>query len=251
MFARGSFHMRNTVKSVIGLAYSNLRGLWYFGLNFVCPCCNGRFRKLLPAGVKPGRAARCPRCDSLERHRLLWIYLRDKTTFFEEHLKVLDIAPMRFFQNKCKSLKNIDYISADISSPLAMLKIDITNIPLPDNHFDCVLCSHVLEHVLDDQKAMCELFRILKPGGWAILNSPVDLNRDKTFENPNVVLPEERESVFGQMDHVRIYGKDYKNRLEHVGFVVKVDDYAGLLADDVANKYGLMKNESIYLCTKP
>lgn len=132
-----------------------------------------------------------------------------------------------------------------------MIKMDITDINLHDNQFDCIICYHVLEHILDDEKAMRELFRVLKPGGWAILQQPVDPTRDKTFEDPNIVLPEERERVFGQKDHVRIYGQDYKDRLERTGFTVKLDNYTGELGDNIIKKYGLMKDETICFCTKP
>jgi len=235
--------------------YFNLSRLWsllYIGNKFMCSCCNGHFRKFLPFGVKPRPNAQCPRCGSLERHRLLCLYLKDKTNFFKDSLlKVLDIAPMYFFQQKCKTLYNLNYISADISSSIAMIKMDITNINLPDNQFDCIICYHVLEHIPDDKKAMKELFRILKPGGWAILQSPVDPNHDETFEDPNVVSPEEREHVFGEKDHVRIYGQDYKNRLEMAGFTVKLDNYSRELGDNIIKKYGLMKDETIYFCSKP
>lgn len=231
--------------------FFNLRGLWYSGYSFVCPCCNGRFRKFLPFGLETKPNAQCPRCGSLARHRVFWLYLKEKTNFFSDNLKVLDIAPMLFFQDKCRAMVNLDYVSVDISLPLAMLKIDITNIPLPDNQFDCVICYHVLEHILDDQKAMRELFRVLKPGGWAILNSPVDDNRDKTFEDSNIVLPEERKRIFGQDDHVRIYGRDYKDRLIKARFVVEVENYGQQFKNSVIRKYGLKKSEKIYLCSKP
>lgn len=230
--------------------YFNLRGLWYAGNKFICPCCNGHFRKFLPFGIKLRLNALCPKCGSLERHRLLWLYLKNKTNFFNDNLKVLDIAPMRFFQQKCKALSNLDYISADISSPAVMIKMDITNIPMPDNEFDCVICYHVLEHILDDKKGMRELYRVLKPGGWAILQSPIDYNRKDTFENINIVSPEERERVFGQKDHVRIYGQDYKERLENAGFIVKPDNYIQELGDNIIKKYGLMEKEIIYFCAK-
>jgi SAM-dependent methyltransferase len=132
-----------------------------------------------------------------------------------------------------------------------MLKINIADIPLPDDQFDCVICYHVLEHIPDDQKAMRELFRVLKPGGWAILQSPIDFNHDKTFEDPSIVSPDERERFFGQNDHVRIYGRDYKDRLEKAGFVVKVDDYVQQLGDSAIKKYGLMRDEKIHFCSKP
>jgi len=229
--------------------YNHLRGLMYLGFRFACPCCKGHFRKYLPFGVTPN--VQCPRCCSHNRHRLLQLYLKSKTIFFKDNLKVLDIAPTQFFQEMCKSLPNIDYLSADISSPLAMLRMDITTIPLFDNRFDCIICYHVLEHVLDDQKAMSELFRVLKPGGWAILQSPVDHNRDKTFEDPSIVSPDERERLFGQNDHVRIYGIDYKYRLEKAGFLVKVDNYVQELGESAIEKYGLLRDEEIYFCTKP
>jgi len=229
--------------------YLKRRGIRYWGFKFTCPCCNGHFRKFLPFGVNPN--VQCPRCYSHDRHRLLQIYLRDRTNFFKDNLKVLDIAPTYFFQEMCKSLPNIDYLSADIFSPLARIKMDITTIPLPDNRFDCIICYHVLEHVLDDQKAMSELFRVLKPSGSAILQSPVDHNRDKTFEDPTIVSPDERERVFGQNDHVRIYGRDYNDRLEKAGFVVKVDHYVEELGEAAIKKFGLLRDEKIYFCTKP
>jgi ubiquinone/menaquinone biosynthesis C-methylase UbiE len=157
---------------------------------------------------------------------------------------------MQFFQEKCKKLPNLDYVSADISSPLAMIKMNITNINLPDNQFDCIICYHVLEHIIDDQKAMRELYRVLKPGGWAILQSPIDFNRDKTYEDQNILLPDERERIFGHKDHVRIYEWDYKNRLKRAGFTVILDNYIKELSDDKNMKYGLMKDEIIYFCTK-
>jgi len=231
--------------------YYTLRLFCYIGHRFICPICNGHFRKLLPFGVKMRANAKCPKCGSLERHRLLWLYLRDKTNFFTDHLRVLDVAPLYYLQKKFKKLENLDYMSADISSPIAMSRMDITDIRLPDDQFDCIICYHVLEHINDDKKAMRELYRVLKPGGWAILQVPIDPNLDKTFEDPNVISPEERERVFGQKDHVRLYGRDYKNRLEEAGFVVKVDNYAQQLEDSVIRQYALMRNEDIYLCSKP
>jgi ubiquinone/menaquinone biosynthesis C-methylase UbiE len=146
-------------------------------------------------------------------------------------------------------MPQLDYITADLSSSLASTKADIMNIPYKDNSFDIVLCNHVLEHVEDDQKAMRELRRVLSPGGWAILQSPIDTRLAQTFEDPTIVSPEERERAFGQHNHVRMYGRDYRERLENAGFTVKVDSYSKELGPDVARKYGLL-DEEIYFCTK-
>lgn len=146
-------------------------------------------------------------------------------------------------------MSNIDYISADLSLPLAMVRMDITDIPYTDNYFDAILCSYVLEHIEDDRKAMEEILRVLKPDGWAILQVPLDRNRKQTFEDPNVVSPQERERLFLQHDHVRLYGLDYKDRLEEAGFKVKVDSYLKQLEKDTVCQYGLNR-ENIYFCTK-
>lgn len=223
--------------------------LFLYGHSFTCPICGGHFRKFLTVGVNPRPNAQCPRCGSLERHRLLWLYLKNETNLFVDSLRLLEIAPMDCLQRKFRAMSNLSYISVDLESPIAMLKMDITDMRFPDNYFDCIICYHVLEHVLDDRRAMKEMFRVLKPGGWAIIQVPI--LRDKTFEDPSVTAPKDRERIFGQCDHVRIYGLDYKDRLESVGFSVNVDGYVKRLGDDVVRKYGLIKDEDIYFCSKP
>jgi hypothetical protein len=234
--------------------YSSLpaRSLFYLGDRFSCPCCGGSFKEFI--SVKPGLTVlpneQCPRCDSWRRHRVLWFFLKNQTNFFCEPLKVLHFAPEYCLQKKFKKQPNLDYLSADLASPLAMTKIDITNIPYEDNTFDAILCSHVLEHIPDDRQAMKELLRVLKPGGWAILQVPIDRKREKTFEDPTVTSPEERERLFWQHDHVRLYGLDYPDRLRDVGFVVEVNNFVKNLEDETIEKYRLDKREDIYLCKK-
>lgn len=228
--------------------YGKLMSLIYTGDQVICPCCNGHFRDFM--SITKGQWDQCPKCLSFERNRLLSLYLKNRTNIFSDKLKVLHIAPEYSLYKTLRSSSNLEYISADLDSSLAMVKMDITSIQFEDNTFDVVLCSHVLEHVLDDQKAMRELFRVLKPGGWAILQSPLDPTRDKTFEDFNIVSPDDREKAFGQSDHVRIYGRDYKDRLEAAGFTVKIDDYVTGLGIDTVKKYGLHENEDIYFCTK-
>ena len=229
--------------------YWRLRALLYIGNRRICPCCNCHFRKFL--SFRARLDAQCPRCGSVERHRLMWLYLKYQTNLFSDTLRLLHFAPEYIFQKNFASFPNLDYVSADLDSPLAMTKVDIMNIPYENNSFDVILCSHVLEHVSDDQKAMRELFRVLMPGGWAILQSPVDHQRHDTFEDPNITSPQDRLRFFGQSNHVRVYGCDYKDRLEKAGFSVEVDGYVRSLGADKINLHGLPEDEFIYLCTKP
>jgi ubiquinone/menaquinone biosynthesis C-methylase UbiE len=160
------------------------------------------------------------------------------------------MAPEANLQKVLMAQPNIEYLSADLSSPVAAVQMDITDIEYEDDSFHVVICNHVLEHVPDDRKAMAELYRVLKPEGWAILQVPISLSLNQTYEDPMVISPEEREKVFGQSDHVRIYAKDYKDRLEQAGFRVKVYSFAKEFGESATHKYGLSKDENIYICSK-
>jgi SAM-dependent methyltransferase len=160
---------------------------------------------------------------------LLWLYLQQRTNLFSTPLKVLHFAPEFALQRRFRQCSNLDYISADLSEPEAMQKMDITAIPSANQTFDVILCSHVLEHIPDDRQAMRELHRVLKPGGWAILLVPIDMRREQTFEDPTVTDPQERLRLFEQTDHVRIYGRDYVQRLEQAGFMVRQEDFLACL----------------------
>lgn len=221
--------------------------VFYAGNNVTCPVCSRQFRKFLPYGrVRPRPNALCPNCMSLERHRLLWLYLEQRTNFFRTPLKVLHFAPEACFMKRFENLHGDGYITADIESPLAKLKIDIHNIPLNDNAFDVVLCNHVLEHVADDLKAMREIRRVLKPGGFAILQVPFfHPVPEITLEDPSVTDPRERERLYGQRDHVRRYGRDYPLRIESAGLTVTEDDFANTLTEETRKRYGLVKGEIV------
>jgi SAM-dependent methyltransferase len=199
----------------------------------------------------PPRPAACPGCDSRERQRLLYLYLHERTNLFKDRLRVLHVAPEDCLQPKLASSPNIDYISADLSSSTAMTRMDITDIQFPNGSFDVILCSHVLEHVGDDRRAMRELHRILRPGGWAILQVPVDSSQEHTFEDPRVTDPRERERLFGQWDHVRVYGRDYCDRLRASGFGVQVVHFTSELPNELICNFGLDEDEDIYHCSKP
>lgn len=235
----------------LGAPLLKLRAFYYRGNNVYCPCCNEQFRKFLIFGANSRPDALCPGCLSLERHRLLWLFLKHKTNLFLDSLKVLHIAPEFIFQRYFISMPNLQYLSADLEPDEVMVKMDITNIQYPDASFDVILCNHVLEHVPNDRTAMKELFRVLKPGGWAILQVPLDLTLEQTREGTPELSPQEREQWFGHHDHVRMYGRDYKSKLESIGFRVTVDGYAKELGLEPTKKFGLMAEEDIYFCAKP
>ena len=251
--------MLKTIKSFIGgkfpvssrKIYHSLNKLIFKGDNYYCPICEKGFKRFLPAGGNITGNSKCPGCNSLERQRLLWLYLTRQLKIKEDEIKLLNIAPDYAIQSKLKKLTNISYLSVDLESPLAMQKMDITSLSFDNNTFDAVLCYHVLEHIEDDKKALSEIFRVLKPDAWAILQSPVDMGREITFEDFSVRLPEERKKIFGQEDHVRIYGKDYVSRIEKEGFLVSRDNFIEILSAEEREKFVLERDEIIYFCKKP
>ncbi|MGW8122352.1 class I SAM-dependent methyltransferase [Roseivirga echinicomitans] len=225
--------------------------LFMRGNNVTCPICEISYRKFLPYGrLNPRENALCPDSLSLERHRLMWLYLKEKTTFFTAPHKLLHIAPEICFIDKFKAMPNIDYTTADLESPLADVKMDVHDIPFEANTFDVVFCNHVMEHVEDDIKSMSEIHRVLKPGGWAFIQSPQDYSREVTLEDPSITDPKERERVYWQNDHVRLFGLDYSKRLEKAGFKVTEDRYVMELPAETVRKYALPPNEIIYFCEK-
>ena len=221
------------------------------GNEFTDPINGKSYRKFLPYGyVKQRDNALSPGTLSLERHRLLWLYLNNETNFFSKTLKVLHIAPEQCFYNLFKNLKNINYTTFDLNSPLADIKGDICNLPFKENSFDFILCNHVLEHINDDKKAMKELYRVLNKNGTAILQVPINQKSSKTFEDSSIVDKKERIEKFGQYDHIRLYGLDYFKKLESFGFKVDPLKYSKELTESEIIKYGLIKDEIIPVCKK-
>lgn len=225
--------------------------VFYIGKNVQCPVCEKSFRKFLPYGRKARENALCPNCLSLERHRLMWLFLKEKTDFFQGSKKILHIAPEICFIDRFETIHKDNYITADIESPLAKIKLDVHDMPFPDNSFDVTFCNHVMEHVKDDIKAMSEIYRVLKPGGFAIIQIPeFHPMPEKTYEDVSIIDPKEREQHFGQDDHVRLYGKDYPDRLRAAGFVVTEDAYVNELSVEDQKRYALPKGEVINFCKK-
>jgi len=204
------------------------------------------FKTFLPYGYgKQRHNVLSPSTLSLERHRLLWLYLQNETDFFSAKKRVLHFAPEQAFYKRFRKMTHLDYVTTDLNSPLADVKADICNLPFKDSEFDVILCNHVLEHIPDDTKAMQELHRILKPGGYGIFQIPQDLSREKTFEDDTITDKKERAKIFGQYDHVRIYGRDYFDKLRSIGFKVEEVDYTATLSNEDITKYCLSKGEVI------
>lgn len=228
-----------------------LRGaaVFYRGNDVLCNVCGHQLRKFLPYGRKARENALCPHCLALERHRLMWLYLKEKTGFFKDNLRVLHVAPELCFIDKFKELRNLDYITGDLESPLAQVKMDIHHIPFEAESFDVVFCNHVLEHVADDIAACKEINRVLKTGGWGIIQSPIYL-LEKTIEDASITDPILREQLFGQRDHVRKYGKDYAQRLRKSGLHIEEDAFVSTLSEEFIKRHGLPPEEIIFVCKK-
>ena len=222
-----------------------------YGNKYTDPIDGKKFRAFLPYGYNKIRNnVLSPSTYSLERHRLLWLYLKNETSFFKAKLKVLHFAPESALMNQFKKLKNLSYDTVDLNSPIADIKADICNLPFLDNSYDFILCNHVLEHVIDDDKAMRELYRVLKKNGLGIFQVPIDYNRDTTFEDFSVINKKERNKLFGQYDHVRIYGLDFFDRLQKAGFSVERCEYTSKLSKEDIIKFCLPKKEIIPVCRK-
>ena len=225
--------------------------LFLRGNKFEDPINGKTYRKLLPYGrLKPRENAIAPDSLSLERHRLMWLFLKNKTNFFTDNLKFLHIAPEYCFIKIFKGMKNLDYLTADLISPWADVKMDVHDIPFEENTFDVVICNHVLEHVDDADKVMKEFYRVMKPGGWGIFQVPIDYNNSDTIEDRSVTDPRERERLYWQSDHLRLFGRDYGDKLTAAGFRVTESNFINEIDPKLVERYALDKNEIVYYCQK-
>lgn len=238
------------IKSPLRRARNVILKMQYYGKGRFCPVCGKSSRRFGPFGIVTREDAQCVHCGALERHRLVWLFLEKNTNLFDGKTKtMLHIAPEPCFESLFKSRLGGDYLTADLSSPRAMVKMDICDIHYPNESFDIIYCSHVLEHVLDDRQAMRELFRVLKNDGGAILNVPVV--EKQTLEDSSIIEPKDRLDAFGQEDHVRRYGPDYVDRLRDSGFTVTIAKVSDLANSDEAVRMGLTRaSGDIYYCTK-
>ena len=225
--------------------------LYFKGNQFTDPIDGSSYRKFLSYGYQNLREnALCPGTLSLERHRLLWLYLTRKTNFLNQPLKVLHIAPEQVFYTKFKAIKDWEYTTTDLHSPLADIKADICALPFNNDQYDLIFCNHVLEHIPDDKKAMEELYRVLKKGGTLIAQVPLNEELDETFEDDTITDKKERTRIFGQYDHVRVYGKDYYTRLNTVGFESKGVTFINTMSIEEIDRFGLPQKERIPVAVK-
>lgn len=225
----------------------------YRGNKVECPVCEKSFSKFLSYGsaVAHRENVLCPYDLTLERHRLMWLYLKNESDFFTaEKLNVLHIAPEQCFIHIFKKQNNLNYLTGDLESPIADIHFDLHQIPLEENRFDVVFCNHVMEHVNDPIQCMKEIYRVMKPGGWAIMQVPQDMSRAITNEDPSITSRAEREKHFWQKDHVRLFGRDYPQWLEKAGFKVAIYDTKQKFDSAVIEKYRLMKDELLYIARK-
>ena len=231
-----------------GVVLRRLRLAIYRGSAVECPCCGGRFARFMPGVVNPDTRV-CPRCGAQERHRALWLYMRERTDLFERPLSILHWAPEYALQRSLASLPRAFYVSADLDGREAAQHIDITDVPFKDGAFDLILCVHVLEHVADDRRALREMARVLRPDGVAMILVPIVLEQP-TLEDPSITAPAERRRAYWQEDHVRLYGGDFRERLGEEGLDVTVDPWVRSLEPATLERYGLFPREDIYVCRK-
>ncbi len=246
----------STIRSVVRDALptglrKRIQVLRYAGDNQECPCCTKTFSTFWPSGSTPQSQrpnTMCPQCNSLERHRLFWLYLHANPTLVSDGDRVLHVAPEAPVAALVQGMADVDYLSADLDPSKAMVEMDLTAIDLPDDRFDIILCSHVLEHIPDDRAAMAEMKRVLAPGGWAYLQVPMSPTRAETYEDRSITDPAAREKAFGQVDHVRSYGRDYEDRLREAGWTVDRIDFAATLSSEALRRYAIDADEAIYIC---
>lgn len=216
-----------------------------------CPVCGTDADEFLPGGHnnKPGQ--KCPVCKSNSRSRLAWLYLKTRTDFFDgAPRRMLHIAPEGTLAQRFAVIPNLDYLTADIDPNKAMVQMDITDIRYPDESFDLLLCSHVLEHVPDDRLAMREMARVLKRSGWAVFMIP--MKRESTFEDFSVTDPDRRRELFGHPEHVRRYGRDFMQRMADSGWAWEQVTPESLASPQDCRRYGLDTNfgNAMFVCRR-
>lgn len=219
-----------------------------------CPCCGSSFAAFMQKDTWDDGTPRmmCPVCGSRERHRWSVLYAERATTLFNQPQNLLHFSPQEGVARRLRRIEHLHYVGSNIAADRnAHLRMDITRIAFPDNSFDTIFCSHVLEHVPDDAAALCELYRVLKPGGWALLNIPYSDKLATTFEDWRVTTPEERKRVFGQHDHVRNIGRDYVDRMRAAGFQIEMRKAREGFTEAELQRHAIIPQETMFIARKP
>jgi SAM-dependent methyltransferase len=212
-----------------------------------CPLCGHDFDRFRNAWNRPD--ALCWRCGAHERHRAQWLLFERRPELLAGARSLLHFSPEWCLRRRLSAIPGLRYVTTDLDpAQAADLRLDVTALDLPDDSFDAVICSHVLEHVPDDRAAMRELHRVTAPGGFTLVMVPLALDRAQTFEDPSITAPDERLRAFLQHDHVRLYAPDIADRLRAAGFAVEIVDTAGELGPDQAARHGLLASDLIFLC---
>ena len=237
--------LRNSIRVSIRKAKSP----FYYGNKYECNCCETSFRKMLPKAKRSN--AECPKCGSLERTRLLLHYLKNETSIFEKKLRVLHFAPESSLYSILSKL-DLEYIDGDIHPAYANNIVDITDIQFEDDYFDLIICSHVIAHVPDEEKAIQELRRVLSPKGKAIILTFINSDSKETIDHDWINTDELRREHYGEPDCLRLHGSDFKSTLEKEGFKVNQIDYRKKLGPKIMNKnvLGEGPREWIFDCSK-
>lgn len=243
----GTMSFLSSVRGFVFRRYERYRrhvlSTWYgIGSGRVCLVCGWEGSRFMPSGVENRPNAVCPKCEAKERHRLIWDYLSEEVTL-RKPIDLLYFAPVEGLEQNLRNSDSTTVTTTDLSMEGVDIKASITNLPFDDRSFDVVICSHVLEHVSDDGTALTELYRILQPGGHALVLVPQDRDRETTYEDPTITTEECRKNAFGQHDHVRWYGRDFRGKLASTGFDVSVVDYTTTLDDEYVDKHRLRESE--------
>lgn len=229
-----------------------LRGLMFRGERHQCPICGFRGRAFTHGGgsLRTRDRGYCPRCNSKARHRTVWLHCLDHTDITTKPTRLLHVAPKYCLSRRLTRMNNVEYAAVDLQArPHVTFVGDLTQLDIPDETFDGVLCIHVLEHIIDDQAAISEIWRALRPGGWAVINVPVDLDQT-TYEDATITTAAGRRQAFGEADHVRVYGADLGERLERAGFEVTLHRGEDI-GERAVERHGLTRDEHVFHCVKP
>jgi SAM-dependent methyltransferase len=252
-YPRLKFFLKKTLLPI----YLRVRSFKYAGNNVYCPCCGGHFSRFLEVGPKR-EPMLCPRCRSNDRDRYFWLYLEKNPDFFRPGIRLLHIGPETIYYNRFRKIPGIDYVPGDkfilqfgSTYPPETVYVDITDMPqFPDNHFDFIFCSHVLEYIPDDRKALREQYRVLKPGAKAIISVPIKHGSPVTLEDPSITDPDEQARIYGDTGHIRYYGEDYPEKLRSIGFRPVFTPVTDFIPDELIKQCVINPNDAIQLSFK-